>query len=229
MYIPNTHIILFETEHVLKIFYKYLQILFKFVVIYFIFGIIITDTVYIKNMVCNCCIKVINEEFAKNNIMVISIELGKATISYAPEKTNNKIIGNILKANGFDLITDRETIIVEQIKTAVIELVHYSNNVNSIIRKSDYIIEKLNMSYQNISKLFSRHENITLEKYIILQKIERCKELIWQKEYTLSEIAYMMDFSNVQHLSNTFKKITGYSVTDYKKNGILNKRTIDKI
>jgi len=107
--------------------------------------------------------------------------------------------------------------------------VHYSNNVNSIIRKSDYIIEKLNMSYQNISKLFSRHENITLEKYIILQKIERCKELIWQKEYTLSEIAYMMDFSSVQHLSNTFKKITGYSVTDYKKNGILNKRTIDKI
>ncbi len=180
-------------------------------------------------MVCNCCIKVINEEFAKNEIMVISIELGKATISYNSKKINNKIISNILIINGFDLISDRETILVEQIKTAVIELVHYSNNVNSIIRKSDYIIEKLNMSYQNISKLFSRHENITLEKYIILQKVERCKELILQKEFTLSEIAYMMDYSSLQHLSNTFKKVTGYSVSDYKKNGILNKKAIESI
>lgn len=180
-------------------------------------------------MVCNCCIRVIKEEFAKNNIIVNSIELGKATISFSPNKTNNKTISSILKINGFDLILDRETIIAEQIKTAVIELVHYSNNVNSIIRKSDYIIEKLNMSYQNISKLFSRSQNITLEKYIIMQKVERCKELIFQKEYTLSEIAYMMDFSSVQHLSNTFKKVTGYSVTDYKKNGINNKKPIDLI
>lgn len=180
-------------------------------------------------MVCNCCIRVINEEFTKNDIIVISIELGKATISYNSNKINSKVIGNILKVNGFDLILDRETILVEQIKTAVIELVHYSNNVNSIIRKSDYIIEKLNMSYQNISKLFSKHENTTLEKFIILQKIERCKELIWQKEFTISEIAYMMDFSSLQHLSTTFKKVTGYSVSDYKKNGILNKKAIEMI
>lgn len=180
-------------------------------------------------MVCNCCIKVINEEFTKKGIIVISIELGRAVISYDTNKISLKVISNILKANGFDLILDRETIMVEQIKTAVIELVHYSNNVNSIIRKSDYIIEKLNMSYQNISKLFSKHEKTTLEKYIISQKIERCKELIWQKEFTISEIAYMMDFSSLQHLSTTFKKITGISVSDYKKNGDLNKKAIDKI
>ena len=73
----------------------------------------------------------------------------------------------------------------------------------------------MNMNYQSISKMFSRHEKITLEKFIILHKIERCKELVLQKEYTLSEVADMMDFSSVQHLSNTFKKVTGLSVTGY--------------
>lgn len=180
-------------------------------------------------MVCNCCAKVISQEFAKHEIFVISMELGKATINYNPEKVDSKLIRRLLADNGFDLVSDRDQILVEQIKSTIIELVHYSNNVNSIIRKSDYLIEKMNMSYQNISKLFSKHEKITLEKFIILHKIERCKELVWQKEYTLSEIAYMMDFSSVQHLSNTFRKVTGLTVTDYKKDGKLLKKPLDKL
>jgi len=189
----------------------------------------VNDTIYIKNMLCSCCIKVINSEFAKNSIQIISIELGKATITYDGDKITHKTIRNILEKNNFALISDRETILVEQIKSAVIELVHYSNNINSIIRKSDYLIERLNMSYQSISKLFSRHEKVTLEKFIILHKIERTKELILCQEYTLSEIAYMMDFSSVQHLSNTFRKITGKSVTDYKKKGEVHKIALDKL
>ncbi len=189
----------------------------------------ITDTIYIKNMVCNCCTKVISQEFSKIGIFVISMELGKATINYNPDKINSNTIRKLLSENGFDLVSDREEVLVEQIKSTIIELVHYSNNVNSIIRKSDYLIEKMNMSYQNISKLFSKHEKITLEKFIILHKIERCKELVWHKEYTLSEIAYMMDFSSVQHLSNAFRKVTGITVTDYKKDGLLLKKPLDKL
>jgi len=172
--------------------------------------------------------KVIANELINNNINVVSIELGKAVISH-DKKINIIFIKKILNEIGFDIISDRETIIVEQIKTAVIELVHYSNNINSIIRKSDYLINKLNMNYQTLSKLFSKREKITLEKYIILQKIERTKELILQRELTLSEIAYMMDFSSVQHLSNTFKKYTNFSVTEYKKSGSILKKTIDKL
>ncbi len=180
-------------------------------------------------MVCNCCAKVISQDFAKHGIFVISMELGTATINYNSKKINSKIIRKILTENGFDLVSDREVILIEQIKSTIIELIHYSNNVNSIIRKSDYLIEKMNMSYQNISKLFSKHEKITLEKFIILHKIERCKELVWQKEFTFSEIAYMMDFSSVQHLSNTFRKYTGITVTDYKKDGKLLKKPLDQL
>jgi AraC family transcriptional regulator len=189
----------------------------------------VNDTIFIKNMLCSCCIKVITTEFAKNGIHILAIELGKASITYDAEKVNHNTIRNILEKNNFALISDRETILVEQIKNAVIELVHYSNNINSIIRKSDYLIERLNMSYQTISKLFSHHEKITLEKFIILHKIERTKELILCQEYTLSEIAYMMDFSSVQHLSNTFRKTTGISVTDYKKKGNVQKIPLDKL
>lgn len=180
-------------------------------------------------MLCGSCIKVITTEFARNGIHILSIELGKATITYDSDKVSHKTIQTILEKNSFALISDRETILVEQIKNAVIELVHYSNNINSIIRKSDYLIERLNMSYQTISKLFSRHQKITLEKFIILHKIERTKELILCQEYTLSEIAYMMDFSSVQHLSNTFRKTTGISVTDYKKKGEIKKIPLDKL
>lgn len=186
-------------------------------------------TLYIKNMVCHCCIRVISEDLTRHGIRVVHIQLGTAEIEYNEEKFSEKDITTILLQSGFEMITDRNSIICEQIKLAVIELVHYANNVNSIIRKSDYLVEKMNMSYQQISKTFSKHEKITLEKFIILHKIERTKELIISNEYTLSEIAFMMDFSSVHHLSNTFKKVSGLAVSEFKKNPSAHKKSIDRL
>jgi AraC-like DNA-binding protein len=101
--------------------------------------------------------------------------------------------------------------------------------MNSVVRKSEYMVEKLGKSYSHLSRVFSRFEPITLEKYIIHQKIERIKDLIDEDELTLSEIAYMMDYSSVQYLSNQFKKITGYSVTEYKHSAIGKKSYIDDV
>jgi AraC-like DNA-binding protein len=103
------------------------------------------------------------------------------------------------------------------------------NNVDSVVRKSEYLVEMLGLSYQQLSKIFSKYESITLERYIILNKVERIKELILQDEYTLSEIAYMMDYSSVQYLSNQFKKETGYSVTEYKKLGLNLKKPVENL
>jgi len=180
-------------------------------------------------MVCQCCIRVIAEDLMKAGILPVRIQLGEAEVEYNEEEINEPRIREVIRNAGFEIITDRNSIICEQIKKAVIELVHYSNNVNSIIRKSDYLVEKMGMSYQQISKTFSKHENITLEKYIILHKIERTKELIMSNEYTLSEIAFMMDFSSVHHLSNTFRKTTGISVSEFKKDPVKHKKSIDSI
>ena len=183
----------------------------------------ITENIRIKNMVCNSCVKVIRNAFEKNEISVENIFLGQAKITYDKFKISKQNIEKILLDEGFELISDRETHIVEEIKHAIIDLVHHMNNIDSVVRKSEYLVEKLGMSYQQISKIFSKHENITLEKYTILQKIERIKALIDNDDYTLSEIAYMMDYSSVQHLSAQFKTITNVTVTEYKN------RTNDEI
>ncbi len=190
---------------------------------------ITTITVSIRNMLSNCCIGVIRNEFEINNIAVESIRLGEATISFDKSIMSLEAINGLLEGLGFGIIVSRDLQIVEKIKRTVIDLIHNMNNVNSMVRKSEYLVEILNLSYQQLSKLFSKYEAVTLERYIILNKIERIKELIMQEEYTLSEIAYMMDYSSVQYLSNQFKKETGYSVTEYKKLGLNLKKPVEKL
>lgn len=177
----------------------------------------ITTIIQIRNMLCKCCMKVVREELEKNNIRVERIILGEASIEYDPNRVNLNLIAAVLKESGFELVVSREKKIVNKIKTTVVELIHHLNNMDSIVRKSDYLVEMMGLSYQQLSKIFSKHESVTLERYIILNKMERIKELILLDEYTLSEIAYMMDYSSVQYLSNQFKKETGYSVSEYKK------------
>lgn len=180
-------------------------------------------------MICSCCKVFLKEKLEETNIFVYELTLGKAHISYDQNSISQGDIKNLLQKYGFDLLINKEAKLVSEIKIAVIELIHHLNNVNSIVRKSDYIVEKLGFSYQYLSKTFSEHENITLEKYVIHQKIERIKHMIDSDEYSLSEIAYMMDYSSVQYLSNQFKKITGITVSQYKMGSEVEKRSIDEI
>jgi len=106
--------------------------------------------------------------------------------------------------------------LVEQIKTTVIEMIHYAENLPEV-KNSIFISEKLGVSYAYLSKLFTKNEELTIEKFIILQKIERVKELLSYEELSLSEISYNLGYSSVQHLSNQFRSVTGMSVTEFKK------------
>lgn len=189
----------------------------------------LTTTIHIKNLICHCCIRVLRGEFEAAGISVDEISPGKATISFDAQELTNDDIRKILVDLGMDLIETRESQLVEQIKLAVIELIHYMNNVDSVVRKSEYLVEKTGLSYPYLSRIFSSHEHITLEKFIILNKIERIKELIDQEELTLSEIAFMMDYSSVQYLSNQFKQTTEMTVSEYKESDRSSKKPIDKL
>lgn len=180
-------------------------------------------------MVCQCCLRVIQGEFEKGGIKVEEISLGRAKLTYDEKAISMDDIRKVLNDLGTDLIETREKRIVEEIKLAIIELIHHMNNVDSMVRKSEYLVEKLGLSYSYLSRIFSTHENITLEKYIILNKIERIKELIDQDEFTLSEISFMMDYSSVQYLSNQFKHITGMTVSEYKDSDRSSKKPIDNL
>jgi AraC family transcriptional regulator len=183
----------------------------------------------IRNMVSNCCSILVRERLETAGIRVEHVQLGQAVVSYPANSRKRELISGILSEIGLDLIESREEVLVEQIKQAVIELIHYMNNVDSVVRKSDYLVEKLGYSYPYLSKIFHAHEPVTLERYIILQKIERIKQLIDNEEFTLSEIAFMMDYSSVQYLSTQFRRITNMTVSDYKSSDRSSKKPLDKI
>ena len=189
----------------------------------------ITKVFKIKNLFCTSTALLLKEKFEEAGFIVHEINLGSATMSYNPSILSEVNVSTLLEKYGLGLVIDKDKKLVEDIKLAVIELIHQLNNVNSVIQRSDYLVEKLGKSYQHLSKVFSSNESLTLEKYIILQKIERIKELINQDEYTLSEIAYMMEYSSVQYLSNQFKKITGLSVSEYRHNYSVTRKSIGEI
>ena len=183
----------------------------------------------ISNMLGSCCIRIVKEDLTKLGLTVLDVKLGEASVIYDPEIITRDQIQEVLQKMGLGLIENRDELLVEQIKHTVFELIHQMNNVNSIARKSDYLVEKMGKSYQTLSKLFSKTEPITLEKYIILQKIERVKELAMEDNYSLSEIAWMMDYSSPHHLSSQFKITCGVSLSDYKKDPASYRKPVNKL
>jgi len=174
-----------------------------------------TRTLLLKNMHCSCCIHLVRRVRDIDGVEVGDVRLGRVEVATDPNKVSWKKIETILASCGFEVIRDREKALVEEIKQAVIDLVHHST-YNAMVRNSDYLVERFGMSYPYISTLFSRHETVTLEKFTILQKVEKVKELIEYGDLTLSEIAYMMGYSSVQYLSTQFRSVTGQSVTEYR-------------
>lgn len=189
-----------------------------------------TTSLFIKNMVCNRCIRVVKEELEKNGLDVRSITLGEAVVTGHLPAEKLQEVREILADNGFELIDDKKVKIIEKIKTLIVELIHHKNTGQHLhTNYSDYLADALHMDYHYLSTLFSSVENTTIEKYIILQKIERVKELLVYNELTLSEVAYQMGYSSVQHLSNQFKKVTGYTPSHFKQIKENKRKPLDEV
>ncbi len=174
-------------------------------------------------MVCGRCKMVVKSEFEKLGLQPISVELGEVEIQEIIPENQKEILLKNLQALGFDFIDDKKSKTIEKIKNLIIDLVHHKNNELKI-NLSDYLAQNLNQDYSSLSNLFSEVENTTIEKYFISQKIEKVKELLIYNELSLSEIADVLNYSNVAHLSNQFKKITGFTPTYFKQ--LKNKKRI---
>jgi len=177
-----------------------------------------TSTLAIKNMVCPRCIRVVREELERLGYSVCTIVLGEAVITPVPDAEQKEQIRRILEENGFELMDSRIRRIVESIKTAVISRIYGDERaLMSGENWSEYISQIVHFDYGYLSTLFSSKENVTIERYVILQKIERVKELMKYDELTLSQIADQLGYSSVAHLSNQFKQVTGLSPSAFKK------------
>ena len=183
---------------------------------------------FIKNMVCNRCIKVVREELEKLKYTVSEISLGEVEIKENPNHDNLLIVKKTLEENGFELIEGKSAKLIENIKTVIIEFVHHSQK-DLDLNLSKLIEEKFSKDYSYLSSLFSSTEGITIEHFFILQKIEKAKELLKYGDLTLSEIAYKLGYNSVNHLSSQFKKVTGMTASDFKKNTSLKRNPIDKL
>lgn len=187
------------------------------------------EILHIKNMVCERCIRVVREELEKIGLKVTGIELGRAEVIHPIQPVSRQRIREVLDSSGFALLEGRKARLVESIKTEIIRSVRRDAEKEPMDMKfSDYLASRLHMDYSYLSTIFSSSEGITIEQYIILQKIERAKELLQDGDLNLSEIAYTLGYKSVQHLSGQFKKVTGMTASRYRE-GLAGRNPLDKV
>ncbi len=171
---------------------------------------------YIKYMVSLRCKMLVKEELKKLDIDCTSVDLGMVEVQDDITQEQLETFEKNLKKSGLELLDDKKNILVEKIKSVIVEMIHYEDEVPKV-NDSDYISEKLGYDYTYLSNTFSEVKGTTIQQYIIMHKIERAKELLLYDELTLTEIAHKLHYSSVAHLSNQFKKITGLTPTYFKE------------
>lgn len=184
---------------------------------------------YIKNMVCHRCKMVVKSELEKLGLHPITIALGEVAIeekSLGKRKADE--LTKVLNSVGFELIDDKKSRLIEEIKTFIIYSIHY-NQKQPKKKFSELLSQHLHHDYSYISNLFSEVEGITIEQYIITQRIEKVKELLLYDEMSLSQIALELDYSSTAHLSAQFKKTTGFTPTRFKQMGVQGRRSLDDV
>ena len=174
-------------------------------------------TLAIKNMVCKRCIMTVKNILISLDIPFDAVTLGKKMTAFNEE----------LKIFGFEILTQKEAVIVERIKTVLLQLIEDQELKKKEQNISAILSESIGMNYSKISKLFSSKESKTIERYFIELKIEKVKELIRYEELSVSEISYELGYSTPQHLSRQFRQVTGMSSSEFKKNG--KRKELDKI
>jgi len=171
---------------------------------------------------------VVKNELEKFGYQPKNIFLGEVFLNKALTETEKQILNNHLQTFGFEIINDRKSTQIEQIKASIIELVHQQNNELKA-NLSDYLSNRLHYDYTYLSNLFSEVAGTTIEKYFIAQKIEKVKELLVYDELSLNEIAYQLNYSSVAYLSSQFKRVTGFTPSYFKKIKANKRKPLDKV
>ena len=183
---------------------------------------------YIKNMVCPRCIDTVHNIFNDLNIETSSIDLGEVVTRANVTKSQKEELETILRDKGFELLEDNKSKLISRIKSIIIEQIHHSEEVLSV-NFSSLLSDHLNHEYSSLSRLFSSVEGITIERFVLKQRIERIKEFIIYNELTFSEIAFRMNYSSIAHLSAQFKKETGMTPTQFKNLKKQDRKSLDAI
>ena len=184
---------------------------------------------HIKNMVCDRCIMAVEQVLSDLKIPFEKVKLGTAILNVEKNQINCPELTKQLDNIGFEVLIDPVEKTIKEIKNLIVNYIHYNQDRIQSAGISEYLSTALKKDYNSLSRMFSEHENISIEKYIILQKIEKIKELLSYGQLNISEISYQLDYSSVQHLSAQFKKIVGVTPSQYKKIAKKERKTLDQI
>ena len=188
---------------------------------------------FIKNMVCSRCIWMVRTELERLGYVVAEIELGRVLVEDQPASghidLNHSLIELALEQHGFALLTDKTTRVVNQVKTLIIDLIQSGRIADLHTTLSDYLGEAVGLDYAHLSHLFSTTENLTIEKFWILQRIERAKELLSYNEVSITAISHQLGYSSVAYLTNQFKQITGLTPAAYRGQNTTDRNPLDWI
>jgi len=185
-------------------------------------------TLFIKNMVCRRCILTVTQVLEQNGIKPDSVVLGEVYIADQPLPETLQKLRSDLEAFGFELLDDQRSQLIEKVKTLLLVQVQ-SGELPDNFSLVKFVSSALHRDYSAISKLFTEVEGITLEQYLILQKIEKVKEWLVYNELTLSEIAFRLGYNSVAYLSGQFKKVTGMTPTEFKNNHTGHRHPLDEV
>jgi AraC-like DNA-binding protein len=167
-------------------------------------------------MVSLRCKMMVKEELKKLGLHYVFVDLGVVEILEDITPQQKELLKINLLRSGLELLDDKKSILIEKIKNVIIDMIHYSDEVPKT-NYSDYLSKKLNYDYTYLSNIFMEVKGITIQQFIIINKIEKVKELILYDELNLSEIANKLHYSSAAHLSSQFRKITGLSPSVFKK------------
>jgi AraC-like DNA-binding protein len=183
---------------------------------------------YIKYMVSQRCKITVAETLKGLGLHFTFLDLGSVEILKDLDNKEREVLQQHLRKTGLDLIDDKKSILIEKVKTAIVEMIHSEDELPKT-NYSYYLSQKVNYNYTYLANIFAETQGITIQQFIIKHKIEKIKELIIYKELNLTEIAYQLQYSSVSHLSNQFKKETGLSPSFYKRLNQKRKMTLEMV
>ncbi|PZR27335.1 MAG: AraC family transcriptional regulator [Citrobacter freundii] len=185
--------------------------------------------IYIRNMVCDRCVKSVRHIFEGAGVPLKEIRLGVVETAAPVPDQQIRELKDLLREEGFEWMDDQKAKLVEQIRNLIIQLVQSENLDEMKGNLSTYLSAKVLRDYHSLSQLFSSMENTTIEQFFILQKIEKVKEWLVYDEFSVSEIAFKLGYSSVSHLSGQFKKITGFTPSEFKQFKDHYRKPLDKV
>jgi len=184
--------------------------------------------IHIKNMVCNRCIMAVKSSLVSAGLTPLQVELGEVELEENDIAEVRNQLNQKLQALGFELLDNKKTRTIEKVKNLITDVIQNKNS-RLDITLSEYLKQEMYQDYSALSKLFSEVEGITIEKFYILQKVEKVKELLVYDELTLSEIAYRLNYSSAAYLSKQFKKTTGLTASHFKKLRPIKRKPLDEL